>query len=63
MMAIASMYIAMMITNWGSSRFEDGIKTVYTSSLFGFWVRMAISWTAFLLYIWTLVAPKICAER
>lgn len=63
MMAIASMYIAMMVTNWGSSKYNDSLKTTYVASLFGFWVRMSISWVAFGLYIWTLIAPRLCVGR
>lgn len=63
MMAIASMYIAMMVTNWGSLKESDPLGAVYRSSLFGFWVRVATSWCTFILYIWTLVAPRICVGR
>ena len=63
MMAIASMYVAMMITNWGSSQFSAKVDTMYQSSLFGFWVRMTISWCSFSLYVWTLIAPRVCPDR
>jgi len=50
----------MLITNWISVNVTTGeIK----SSPFGFWVRIVISWATFLLYIWTLIVPKICAGR
>jgi hypothetical protein len=59
-MTIASIYVAVLITNWNSAN-------VITDSLgpsgFSFWVRVAIAWTTALIYIWTIIAPKIIPER
>lgn len=59
-MCIASIYVSMLITNWISVDLTTGI---IKSSDFGFWVRVAISWGTFLLYVWTLIAPRICPSR
>ena len=59
-MCIASIYSSMLITNWISIDILTGdIK----SSNFGFWVRVSISWSTFLLYVWTLIAPRVCPSR
>lgn len=50
----------MLVTNWTSASLTTG---VLVSNGFGFWVRVVISWATALLYIWTLIAPKICPER
>lgn len=50
----------MLITNWIS---VDVITGDIKSSNFGFWTRVSISWATFLLYIWTLVAPRACPGR
>lgn len=55
-MCIASVYIGMLVTNWTSASPTTGNLT---SNDFGFWVRVAISWATTLLYIWTLIAPKV----
>jgi hypothetical protein len=59
-MTLASIYVAVLITNWNSA-------SVITKSLspsgFSFWVRVAIAWVTTLIYIWTLMAPKVIPQR
>lgn len=62
-MCIGSMYIAMLITNWGSPQLSTGILDAYTPNGFAFWSRMGLQWVTSLLYIWTLIAPKIFPDR
>lgn len=50
----------MLITNWISVDVTTGI---IKSSDIGFWVRVVIAWVTFLLYIWTLIAPRVCPSR
>ena len=50
----------MLITNWISVDVTTG---AIQSSNFGFWVRVIISYATFLLYIWTLIAPRVCPGR
>lgn len=59
-MCLASIYIGMLITNWNSASIITG---EVGESGFGFWVRVGICWATFLLYIWTLVAPRVCPDR
>jgi len=59
-MCLASIYVAMLATNWTSASLTTGNLQ---SNDFGFWVRLALSWLTTLFYFWTLVAPKICPER
>lgn len=59
-MCIAAIYFSMLITNWISMNVTTG---EITSSNFGFWVRVTVSWGTFLLYIWTLIAPRVCPGR
>lgn len=59
-MCIASMYIGMLVTNWTSASLTTG---TLTSNGLGFWVRVVMSWVVTLIYIWTLIAPKIFPER
>ena len=63
-MCLASIYIAMLITNWGSANVdqEDEIIDLSPSNP-GFWIRLVISWAATLLYIWTMIAPRVCPSR
>ncbi len=59
-MCIASIYVAVLITNWNSAN-------VITNSLgpsgLSFWVRVCIAWVTTLIYVWTVIAPKILPQR
>ena len=59
-MCLASIYVGMLITNWTSASITTG---ELISNDFGFWVRVVISWGTAFLYIWTLLAPRICPGR
>jgi len=57
-MMLASAYMSMLFTNWGTNK--DSIDTVGTIS---FVVGCISSWTAMLIFWWTLLAPKLCPHR
>ena len=63
-MCLASIYISMLITNWGSANVgsNESILQLEPSNP-GFWIRLVISWAATLLYIWTMIAPRVCLSR
>ena len=59
-MCLASIYVGMLVTNWTSASITtDNL----ISNNFGFWVRVTLSWLTVLLYLWTLVAPRVCPAR
>lgn len=55
---LAAAYMAMLFTNWGTNK--DKIDTTGTIS---FVVGTVSSWTTFLLFWWTLCAPRLCPHR
>ena len=60
--AVASMYIAMLMTSWGSPSAVEGKDTIdvgWTS----YWVKIVSQWIMGGLYTWTLVAPLILKDR
>jgi serine incorporator 1/3 len=58
--ALASMYIAMLLTGWGAVEQErDRVDVGWTSV----WVKTAAEWVAAGLYSWTLVAPALFPDR
>lgn len=64
-MALCSMYLAMVLSNWGtnpqsSQTAFDAASTLSTTSL---WIKAATQWITALIYIWTLVAPYILTGR
>ena len=58
--ALASMYIAMLMTGWGAVEQEkDRLDVGWTSV----WVKTGAEWVTALLYTWTLVAPALMPDR
>ncbi|EDV23598.1 expressed hypothetical protein [Trichoplax adhaerens] len=61
MLALATFYIMMQLTNWYSP--ESASIVSLSSNWSSVWVKIASSWVCMLLYIWTLVAPLILPNR
>lgn len=58
--ALANMYVAMLMTGWGSgAEEEDRIDLGWTSV----WVKIVSQWVTALLYSWTLLAPVVMPDR
>uniref|UniRef100_A0A383VJK9 Serine incorporator n=1 Tax=Tetradesmus obliquus TaxID=3088 RepID=A0A383VJK9_TETOB len=58
--ALASMYIAMLMTGWGAVEQErDRLDVGWTSV----WVKTGAEWVTGLLYSWTLIAPAMFPDR
>jgi hypothetical protein len=60
-MVLASFYLAMMLTGWGSETTSKINNT--DASKESLWIKIASVISIFVLYIWTLIAPKVCANR
>jgi len=61
-MMTASMYMSMLLTNWGASDNVHGNEDgkIGTASM---WVKIVSQWLTIMLYVWTLVAPRVLADR
>ena len=60
MFLLASLYVMMTLTHWLSPSSDlSGL----TSNMPAVWVKISSSWICILLYVWTLVAPLILADR
>merc|ERR1712176_1127027 len=57
-MMLAAAYMSMLFTNWGTNK-----TSIDTTGTISFIVGVCSSWTAFLLFWWTLCAPAICPNR
>ena len=58
--ALASMYIAMLMTGWGSNPQERDLIDVGWTSV---WVKLVTQWVTAATYIWMLVAPALFPDR
>jgi len=54
-MAIGSIYISMLLTKWGTTSGN------YSNAQM--WVSVVSQWISVAIYIWTLLAPKMCLSR
>jgi len=69
-MMLGAIYLAMLLTDWGSSPdpsassgSDAAVTTTSTQGKTSMWVKIVTQWLANLLYIWTLVAPRLCPNR
>jgi hypothetical protein len=67
---LASMYLAMLLTNWntitiipGQNESDDGMLAVIGKSWAAVWVKVVSSWLVMGLYAWTLLGPMIFPDR
>lgn len=58
-MLVSSVYISMMLTNWGAPLINSVRWSVYMPSDTSKWIKIISSWIGTFIYIWTLIAPKI----
>ena len=58
--ALASMYIAMLMTGWGEGAEEKDLLDVGWASV---WVKIVSQWVTAGLYLWTLAAPALFPDR
>mmetsp|Transcript_23504 Transcript_23504/g.22645 ORF Transcript_23504/g.22645 Transcript_23504/m.22645 type:complete len:431 (-) Transcript_23504:139-1431(-) len=55
-------YFAMVLTNWATLQ-ADFQASSARQGLAAMWIQAAGQWIAILLYIWTLIAPKLFPDR
>ncbi len=61
-MMTASIYYAMVLTNWGNPSVNNQTNDFYGVSWLSFWVKIASQWAAILLFLLSLLLP-LCMQR
>jgi len=59
-MICASLYVAMLLTDWGDYS-ATGANT--SNGLATLWVKIAADWLTIILFTWTLIAPRVLSGR
>lgn len=59
---LISGYYAMVLTNWATEQSDNSIDNPQTGRA-AMWIQAAGSWIAILLYLWSLIAPKLFPDR
>ena len=62
-MALCAMYIAMLLTSWGSRQEIEDTKLSYDLSIQAVWFKIITEWLTIILYLWTLIAPYVLTDR
>eukprot|EP00903_Cladosiphon_okamuranus_P022771 g20963.t1 len=61
-MVLISMFYAMMLTNWGDIN-TDGESSDPKNGWTAMWLTTTGQWVCFIIYAWTLVAPRVFPDR
>jgi serine incorporator 1/3 len=61
-LGMISCWVAMVLSGWGSIHIGSNAANPDVSFI-SMWLIMASQWIAYLLYIWSLVAPKLFPDR
>jgi len=61
-LAMVSCWIAMVLTGWGSIEAGGSLSNPDVSEV-SMWILIGSQWLMFVLYAWTLLAPRIFANR
>lgn len=60
MFALATLYAMMTLTNWFN---PNGKFLTFNRSSHSMWIQIISSWISGSLYIWSLIAPRVCSSR
>jgi len=61
-MCLASLYVAMLVTDWGATS-EVTSTQRHNVGYASAWLLMSANWVCQLLYLWTLIARRMCPDR
>jgi hypothetical protein len=61
-LALAAMYIAMLLTRWGEIEGVDKTLKVVDSET-SVWVKICSCWMCFFLYALVMILPPACPDR
>ena len=59
---LASGYIAMVFVGWDIAKTDEEQQLTMDKGIGSTWAKMGASWLCALLYIWTLVAPRLLGK-
>ena len=63
-MVFTSLYYAMLLTNWGNPYIGDETPEYFSgSNWMSYGIKVAGAWLGIALFLWSLIAPKICGDR
>lgn len=62
-MILFAIYLCPVFSNWGQANVSDGSWDYGNDTAAPFWIKLGITFGSMILYLWTIIAPKIFPER
>jgi len=62
-LVFASIYYAMMLTNWGNPALFTDTTDFFKASTTSFWVKQVAQWVSLLIYLFSLLGPLLFPGR
>eukprot|EP00826_Nyctotherus_ovalis_P044250 TRINITY_DN4769_c0_g1_i1.p1 TRINITY_DN4769_c0_g1~~TRINITY_DN4769_c0_g1_i1.p1 ORF type:complete len:438 (+),score=96.10 TRINITY_DN4769_c0_g1_i1:107-1420(+) len=65
LMTFVAFYFSMVLTNWGAPNIGSSEKHYrgFSKRWLGFGMKLTAQWVATLIFVWCLIAPKVCPNR
>lgn len=63
LLVLASVYYAMLLTNWGNPTLFESTVDFYASNTASFWIKLVTEWLSMAIYLFSMVAPLIFKDR
>ena len=63
LLVLASIYYAMLLTNWGSPTILDSTAIFFDKNSYSFWIQLGAQWISISIYIFSLTAPLCFPDR
>jgi len=62
-MTLGSIYISVLLTNYGNAQIGGNAFLEFQSNSLTVWIKLITAWCTHAVFIWTLIAPRVLAER
>ena len=63
LLVLASIYYAMLLTNWGNPTLFDNTVDFFESNYTSFWIKLVAQWISMAIYLFSMIAPVIFRNR
>ena len=57
LMVLASVYYAMLLTNWGNPSHDDEVYSFFANNNNAYWIGLTAQWVSMIVYLLSLIMP------
>jgi len=62
-MLFAAIYLALLLSNWGRPTINNNLYPAFSAGSTAVNIKLGTCWATMVLYIWTIVAPRLFPDR